>query len=175
MKIRLEGTEREIEAVLHELPSIVEVREVSRFYLNHGSDRAACSTGGTTETPNSSTAAPSSTKAAQTFTMKGAFDLFVTSAGMQPGTACAGSGASSYARAGAPVKVFDGQGHLLATGALANARFESNPIGAACVFDLTVEGVPDGYSSYSVEVADQGAQPVASSSAHTWVFLHDGP
>jgi hypothetical protein len=37
MKLRLEGTEREIDAVLFHLPSIVEMREVSRFYPNHGS------------------------------------------------------------------------------------------------------------------------------------------
>ncbi|WP_156960836.1 hypothetical protein [Amycolatopsis taiwanensis] len=37
MKIRIEGTPAEIEAVLHELPSIVEIREVSRFYPNRGS------------------------------------------------------------------------------------------------------------------------------------------
>jgi len=37
MKLRLEGTEREIDAVLFHLPSIVEVREVSRFCLNRGS------------------------------------------------------------------------------------------------------------------------------------------
>ncbi|NKQ57137.1 hypothetical protein HFP15_30130 [Amycolatopsis sp. K13G38] len=110
-----------------------------------------------------------------TFTMKGAFDLFVTSAqGLTQGAACQGSGSSSYARAGAPVKVFDGQGHLLAAGSLKNARYESNPIGTACVFDIAVDGVPDGYSSYSVEVADQGTQTVSSPQAHSWVFLHDG-
>jgi hypothetical protein len=37
MRIRLEGTEREIDAVLFHLPSIVEMREVSRFYPNRGS------------------------------------------------------------------------------------------------------------------------------------------
>ncbi len=118
-----------------------------------------------------------SSVAAPTFAMRGAFDLFVASGSvnMTPGAACTGSGAYAEVAPGAPVKVFDGSGKLLATGALSNARYESNPIGSACVFDLTVKDVPDGYSSYSVEIANQGSQQVASSAAHSWVFLHVGP
>lgn len=124
-----------------------------------------------------STSAASTSADVPTFTMKGAFDLVVPpgSASIPQGTRCRGTGSYVDADEGDPVQVFDGSGHILATGSLSAGRFESNPLGTACVFDLTVENVPDGFESYSVEIGSHGSQSVNSSTAHSWVFLHVGP
>lgn len=141
----------------------------------------ACSpTGGTTGTPASSTPAAvtawSSTPLTPTFSMRGVFNLYVVQSdpSMKTGVRCTGLGPYSYAITNAPVKVFDGHGHLLATGELGEGVFNSNPQVTICQFEFMIDGVPDGYTSYAIEIADQGVQEVSSSTAHAQVFLHDG-
>ncbi len=142
---------------------------------------AACSsTGGTSGTPASSTPAAvtawSSTPLTPTFSMRGVFNLYVVQSdpSMKTGVRCTGLGPYAYAITNAPVKVFDGHGHLLATGELGEGVFNSNPQVTMCQFEFTIDGVPDGYPSYAIEIADQGVHEVSSSTAHAQVFLHDG-
>jgi hypothetical protein len=126
---------------------------------------------------DSSVTAPATTTDAtsaasgDTFTMKGAFDLFISSDSLPNGTECMGTGSMDDIAVGTGVYVYDGSGKLLATGNLGHGSFQSNPVGNACVFPLTVNNVPDGLETYSVEVGTHGEQPVSSTTAHSWVFL----
>jgi hypothetical protein len=132
-------------------------------------------------TPRPIPASPPTAKATvavavPTFTMSGNFDVFVNpaSTALADGASCQGSGASADIANGTAVSVFDGQGKLIAVGSLTNGTFARTPIGSACVFVLTVDGVPDGLTSYSVEVGQRGERPVSSVAAHGHVFLTDG-
>lgn len=111
------------------------------------------------------------------FTMRGAFILFIApgSVPLTPGVACKGTGTYSDAEEGTPVRVFDAQGNLLATGNLDEGKFVSNPVGTVCTFPLTVPNVPDGPLQYSVEIGQHGGELVSSPTAHSWVSLHVGP
>jgi hypothetical protein len=115
--------------------------------------------------------------AAPTFTMTGAFDVFVDPASttLAVGAACKGSGASSDISDATVVNVFDPQGKLIATGGLSNGTYQSTPIGSACVFTLSVDGVPDGLPNYSVEIGRRGERSINSTYAHGHVFMSDGP
>lgn len=114
---------------------------------------------------------------ADTFTMKGAFNLAVTpgTTTLKNGASCAGADTYADLRAGASVKVFDPQGKVLSSGNLSAGRFAVTSIGSACIFDLNITGVPDGLPTYGVEVGSHGVEQVDSSTAHSWVFLHVGP
>jgi hypothetical protein len=125
---------------------------------------------------STTTALTSSTAIASTFTMKGAYIMFLSSAGtLKNGDVCRGDGTYDDIRNGATVKVFDTAGKLLASGSLDVGKFVSNKLGMVCTFPLSVEGVPDGPSQYGVEVVNHGVEPIPSDEAHTWVAITVGP
>jgi hypothetical protein len=123
--------------------------------------------------PATSTAsAPTLETSAVTFTMKGAYTILVPSgsATFADGEACRGPGYRD-AQEGTAVRVYDGQGKLLATGGLPQGKFAHTPIADACKFDIAIAGVPDGPPMYSVAVGDHGGHPVNSATAHSWVVI----
>lgn len=113
--------------------------------------------------------------AADTFTMKGAFTLFVAGAKLAEGTPCKGTGAYADMQEGAPVKVFSESGGLLASGELKRGVFVAPQGTTACKFEFAVPGVPDGPLKYAVAIGGHGTKPVTSEVAHSWVFFSDGP
>lgn len=117
------------------------------------------------------TAAP---QPATTFTMRGAFTLFVAGANLAEGTPCKGTGMYDDLQEGAPVKVFDESGAQLASGGLRRGVFVAPQGTTACKFEFAVQ-VPDGPLGYGVAIGRHGSKPVASDVAHSWVFLSDGP
>lgn len=112
---------------------------------------------------------------ASTFTMKGAFTLFVAGAKLADGTPCKGTGMYDDMQEGAPVKVYDEAGGLLASGGLKRGVFVAPQGTAACKFEFTVPKVPDGPLKYGVAIGKHGTKPVTSEVAHSWVFFSDGP
>lgn len=126
-------------------------------------------TSATVRPPVSSQAAPQA--AADTFTMNGVFDLLVSGDSLADGTECMGTGSMEDIAVGTTVSVYDGSGHLLATGGLGHGATVRLGGGGACKFPLTVHNVPDGVPTYYVEVGTHGEQPVSSTAAHGWVFL----
>lgn len=105
--------------------------------------------------------------------MRGAFDIPASGGEkLTQGTACKGTGTYSDAAAGAPVRVYNGNGELVAQGALPNGIFQITPIGSACVFSITVSEVPDGLIQYGVQIGEHGVRPVKSDEMHAWVFLY---
>lgn len=118
-------------------------------------------------------ARPSTTTSTPTFTMKGAFDIPASGdEKLAQGAACKGTGTYSDAAAGAPVRVYNGNGDVIAQGALSSGTFQSTPIGSACVFSITVSAVPDGLLQYGVQIGEHGVRSVKSDEMHTWVFLY---
>lgn len=122
--------------------------------------------------PSSSATTAVTTDAAPTFTMNGAFDVFVrpTSTSLASGAACKGAGTSSDISDATAVSVFDPQGKLIGTGGLSGGVYQSTPIGSACVFTITVDDVPDGLPTYSVEIGQRGEKILSSQQAHGQVF-----
>lgn len=105
--------------------------------------------------------------------MKGAFDIPASGdEGIAQGAACKGTGTYSDAAAGTPIRVYNGNGEVIAQGTLPNGTFQSTPIGSACVFSITVSAVPDGLLQYGVQIGEHGVRPVKSDEMHTWVFLY---
>jgi hypothetical protein len=120
-----------------------------------------------------SAASPTTTTSAPTFTMKGAFDIPASGEEtIAQGAACKGTGTYSDAARGAPVRVYNGNGDVIAQGTLPNGIYQSTPIGSACVFSLTVSAVPDGLLQYGVQIGGHGVRPVKSDEMHSWVFLY---
>ncbi|PKV95605.1 hypothetical protein ATK30_6529 [Amycolatopsis echigonensis] len=105
--------------------------------------------------------------------MKGAFDIPASGGeNLTQGTACKGTGTYADAESGAPVRVYNANGEVIAQGALPNGTFQVTPIGSACVFSVTVYAVPDGLLQYGVQIGEHGVRPVKSDETHAWVFLH---
>jgi hypothetical protein len=120
-----------------------------------------------------STSRPTATTPSPTFTMKGAFDIpAVGGERIAQGATCKGTGTYSDAAAGAPVRVYNGDGEVIAQGTLPNGTFQSTPIGSACVFSITISAIPDGLRQYGVQVGEHGVRPVKSDEMQTWVFLY---
>jgi hypothetical protein len=121
--------------------------------------------------PAVTTSAPAA-KPAVTFTMKGSYTILLPSGSstLANGAACRGTDYAS-AEEGTPVRVYDGQGKLLASGTLPQGKFAKTPIADACKFDISIAGVPDGPPMYSVAVGDHGGHPVDSVTAHSWVVI----
>ncbi|WP_406629706.1 hypothetical protein [Amycolatopsis sp. WGS_07] len=118
-------------------------------------------------------APPATRMSAPTFTMRGAFDIPASDGvKLAQGTACKGTGTYSDAAAGTPVRVYNGNGEVVAQGALPNGIFQVTPIGSACVFSITVSAVPDGLLQYGVQIGEHGVRPVKSDEMHAWVFLY---
>lgn len=79
---------------------------------------------------------------------------------------CTGySGYDDIAR-GASVTVYDSAGQVVATGALGTGK----PKSAACVFPVSVAGVPGGSKFYQVEVSHRGKITVSSGEAKAGGF-----
>ena len=110
---------------------------------------------------------------APTFTMKGAFDIPASGdERISQGAACKGTGIYSDAAAGAPIRVYNGNGEVIAQDTFPNGTFQSTPIGSACVFSITVSAVPDGLLQYGLQIGEHGVRPVKSGEMHSWVFLY---
>jgi len=125
------------------------------------------------DTPAPAPAAAASTQA--TFTMKGAFTLFVVGAKLAEGTPCKGTGMYDDMQEGTAVKVFTESGGLLATGSLRQGVFVAPQGTTACKFEFSVPGVPEGPLRYGVAIGGHGTKPVTSDIARSWVFFSDGP
>ncbi|MFC3453986.1 hypothetical protein [Amycolatopsis speibonae] len=110
-----------------------------------------------------------------TFTMRGAFTLFVAGAKLAEGTPCKGTGMYDDMQEGTAVKVFNDAGGLLATGSLRRGVFVAPQGATACKFEFSVAGVPEGPLKYGVAIGGHGAKPVTSELARSWVFFSDGP
>lgn len=67
---------------------------------------------------------------------------------------------------GAGVTVYDSAGKVVATGSLGTGK----PKSAACVFPVSVAGVPEGSKFYQVEVSHRGKVTVSSAEAKTGKF-----
>jgi hypothetical protein len=97
-----------------------------------------------------------------TFTLRGSMTL--TGDNVPSGDTsedCTGySGYDDIAR-GASVTVYDSAGKVVATGALGTGK----PKSAACVFRVSVPGVPEGSKFYQVEVSHRGKITVSSAEA----------
>jgi hypothetical protein len=107
--------------------------------------------------------------------MTGIYVLHILSGSpLVDGTPCKGGDTDSDLIGGAPVRVFDAQGKLLATGKLDVGHFVVNQYGRSCRFPLTVPNVPDGLLQYSVEIAQRGPRPIGSGVARSWVYLESG-
>jgi hypothetical protein len=121
----------------------------------------------------STSSAPVSTPTVPVFTMKGAYTIPTPpgASTIANGAACRGTDYAT-AQEGTPVRVYDGQGKLLATGSLPEGKFVKTPIEDACTFAISVANVPDGPPMYSVAVGDHGGHPVNSAAAHSWVYIN---
>ncbi|MGW1912620.1 hypothetical protein ACWCQS_18325 [Streptomyces sp. NPDC002076] len=98
----------------------------------------------------------------KTFTLRGTMTL--TGDNVPSGETnedCTGYEGYDDIRQGAGVTVYDSAGKVVATGALSTGK----PDSAACVFRVSVKGVPDGSKFYQVEVSHRGKITVSSAEA----------
>lgn len=109
----------------------------------------------------------SGSSAPKTFTLTGAMTL--TGGNVPSGETsedCTGySGYDDIAK-GAGVTVYDSAGKVVATGALGTGK----PKSAACVFPVSVPGVPEGSKFYQVEVSHRGKITVSTAEAKAGEF-----
>ncbi|WP_037359261.1 hypothetical protein [Amycolatopsis orientalis] len=70
------------------------------------------------------------------------------------------------------MRVYDGDGEVIAQGTLPNGTFQITPIGSACVFSVAVYEVPGGLLQYGVQIGQHGVRPVNSDEMHAWVFRY---
>ncbi|MCX4596103.1 hypothetical protein OG819_42580 [Streptomyces sp. NBC_01549] len=109
----------------------------------------------------------SGSSAPKTFTLSGAMTL--TGDNVPSGETsedCTGySGFDDIAK-GAGVTVYDSAGKVVATGSLGTGK----PKSAACVFPVSVAGVPEGSKFYQVEVSHRGKITVSSAEAKAGRF-----
>lgn len=125
--------------------------------------------------PTPAATSTSTTPAVPSFTMRGAFDLFIANPdpSLKPGVRCQGVDGGTTLDSSTPIRVFNADGQLLASGWLGTGTFVSPSGTNTCKFDIAVDGVPDGLPEYSVEIGDMGEQVVSSATAHNWVFFSD--
>jgi hypothetical protein len=115
----------------------------------------------------------SSPAATSTFTMTGFIHVtggFGTSISLDGSGGCTGSGGYSDMNQGTAVTVANSTGQTLATGELGAGEMQNG----ACLFPITVPGVPSGLSQYSVTVSHRGTQVIPASEATTSVELSLG-
>ncbi|MEU8794758.1 hypothetical protein [Streptomyces sp. NPDC048643] len=77
---------------------------------------------------------------------------------------CSGSGPLSDVDKGALVTVYDAEGLVVATGTLGTGAYDD---AAACVFPITVRGVPDDSKSYAVRVGWHPRKDITNEVART--------
>jgi len=102
-----------------------------------------------------------------TFTLRGTMTL--TGDNVPSGDTseeCTGYSGYDDIAAGASVTVYDSNGKVVATGALGIGK----PKSAACVFPVSVAGVPEGSKFYQVEVSHRGKVTVSSAEAKAGGF-----
>ncbi|MEU4670505.1 hypothetical protein AB0F91_21590 [Amycolatopsis sp. NPDC023774] len=109
------------------------------------------------------------------FDLKGALSLLVPkgSTALKSGEICQGTAVYADAKLGTLVQVYNPSGRSIASGVLGQGQFVENELGAACRFDFTIRGVPDGLPTYGVEVGSHGVHSVSSTEAHSWVAIAD--
>lgn len=111
------------------------------------------------------------------FSMTGAlYQMVVADAPlMAVGDTCTGSGDYADVHVGSVISVFDPNGKLLATGAVNSSGYGYAEHASACRLNFTVPAVPDGLSTYGVEIAEHGVQQISSTEAHHTVWISSGP
>ncbi|HEY3712850.1 MAG TPA: hypothetical protein VGL64_25960 [Amycolatopsis sp.] len=137
--------------------------------------------------PANTAAATPGPVASSTFLMSGSVTIrndFAGSLAFPDRSTCQGGGGFSDLTTGTAVKVSDGTGHVVATGALntgapstttlSNTLVGDAKVTSACVLGFTVNDVPDGLSSYVVTVSHRGDRVVSPTEAHAGVELTIG-
>lgn len=103
----------------------------------------------------------------KTFTLRGTMTL--TGDNIPTGDTsedCTGYSGFDDISEGASVTVYDSTGKVVASGALGAGK----PKSAACVFSVSVPGVPEGSKFYQVEVSHRGKLTVSSADAEKGQF-----
>lgn len=113
--------------------------------------QAAPAPTGASPSPTASVEGTGSVDASKGFVVEG--ELTVPGRDLQnPGDTCTPTDAFMDAGPGAPVKISDPSGKVIATGKLDNGKQD----GKVCTFGFEIDNVQEGLASYGIEIADRG-------------------